>query len=60
MLLKFSLPVMPCVLLPSAALHGVVGDRASAAAGNPSAADTDLTQVQCQVLNASRFTPTSA
>jgi hypothetical protein len=43
------------LLLPSAALHGVVG-----ADGAPSTPDTELTQVQCQVLNASRFTPTSA
>merc|ERR1719502_154271 len=40
------------LLLPSAALQGVVG-------GGPSATpiDTDLMQVQCQVLNASRFQP---
>ena len=43
------------LLLPSAALHGVVGAQPASAAG----AETDLMQVQCQVLNASRF-PTAA
>ena len=48
-------PTGPVVtlLLPSAALHGVFGAGGESAPSPP--ADSELMQVQCQVLNASRF-----
>ena len=45
------------ILLPSAALQGVVGDGSKAP---PAGSDNELMQVQCQVLNASRLSPTPA
>ena len=46
------------LLLPSAALHGVRGvESHGPAASAGRAGNNELMQVQCQVLNASRFTP---
>jgi len=43
------------LLLPSAALRGVVGSEDTPMGKRGGASDSDLMQVQCQVMNASRF-----
>ena len=59
---SLKLPVVT-LLLPTAALHGVVSpdedDDSHDGLGSASASASDLTQVQCQVLNASRLRPTA-